>query len=122
MKINKVVISSMVLGGTLLTSNFNVYAEEAINTSVSKSLDLDQSDKLDHGILHPDRTVTNSNVSPNHDILEVEKSMGFQDTTNSNEQSAISHDHNLPETGEQSSNLSIITLLASLTLVIGINI
>ncbi|WP_218970029.1 LPXTG cell wall anchor domain-containing protein [Staphylococcus aureus] len=32
----------------------------------------------------------------------------------------MSHDHKLPETGEQSSNLSIITFLASLTLIIGI--
>ena len=119
-KINKIAISSMNFGGTLLTSNFNLYAGEGINTSVSKSLDLDQSGKLDHGILHPDGTVTNPNVSPNHYILEVEKSMEFQDATNSNEQSTISHDHKLPETGEQSSNLSIITFLASLTLIIGI--
>ncbi|WP_428836164.1 LPXTG cell wall anchor domain-containing protein [Staphylococcus epidermidis] len=32
----------------------------------------------------------------------------------------MSHAHKLPKTGEQSSNLSIITLLASLTLAIGI--
>ncbi|MDN8921154.1 hypothetical protein Q0O81_13800, partial [Staphylococcus aureus] len=58
-KKNKIAISSMIFGGTLLTSNFILYAEEGINTSVSKSLDLDQIGKLDHGILHPDGTVTN---------------------------------------------------------------